>query len=109
VHAECATWDATDWPQIAGLYGLLLRHRDTPVVRLNQAVAVSHVDGPERALALLAPLARTLDGYHLYHASLGDLLKLLGRDAEARDAHRRALDLTANPAERSLLERKLVF
>ena len=109
VHAESPSWEATDWRQIAGLYGLLLRHLDTPVVRLNLAIAVSHVDGPERALALVDELAAALDGYHLYHASRGDLLRKLGRQEESRAAHRRALELTANPAERSLLERKLVF
>jgi RNA polymerase sigma factor (sigma-70 family) len=109
VHAESPSWEATDWPQIAGLYGLLLRRRDTPVVRLNLAIALSHVEGAERALGLLDDLAQALDGYHLYHATRGDLLRSLGRDEEARTAHRRALALTANPAERSLLERKLVF
>jgi RNA polymerase sigma-70 factor (ECF subfamily) len=94
---------------VAGLYGLLLRHRDTPVVRLNLAIALSHVHGAGRALGLLDQLAGALDGYHLYHASRGDMLERLGRHEEARAAHRRALQMTANPAERSLLERKLVF
>ncbi|HKF75905.1 MAG TPA: DUF6596 domain-containing protein [Candidatus Dormibacteraeota bacterium] len=109
VHAESSSWADTDWPQVAGLYGLLLRHRDTPVVRLNLAIALSHVHGADRALGLLDQLAGALDGYHLYHASRGDLLERLGRHEEARAAHRRALQMTANPAERSLLERKLVF
>jgi RNA polymerase sigma factor (sigma-70 family) len=109
VHAESSSWEATDWRQISGLYGLLLRHLDTPVVRLNLAIAFSHVDGAGPALALLDELAPALDGYHLYHASRGDLLKQVGRLEESRAAHRRALGLTANPAERSLLERKLVF
>jgi RNA polymerase sigma-70 factor (ECF subfamily) len=109
VHAESPSWEATDWRQIAGLYGLLLRHRDTPVVRLNLAIALSYVGGADRSLGLLGELAEALDGYHLYHATRGDLLRRLGRQEEARSAHRRALELTANPAERSLLERKLVF
>jgi predicted RNA polymerase sigma factor len=109
VHAESPSWEATDWREIAGLYGLLLRHRDTPVVRLNLAIALSHVDGAERSLGLLDELSEALHGYHLYHATLGDLLRRAGRPEEARAAHRRALELTANPAERSLLERKLVF
>jgi RNA polymerase sigma factor (sigma-70 family) len=109
VHAESPSWEATDWRQIAALYGLLLRHRDTPVVRLNLAIALSHVGGADRSLGLLDELAEALDGYHLYHATRGDLLRQLGRQDEARSAHRRALELTANPAERSLLERKLVF
>jgi RNA polymerase sigma factor (sigma-70 family) len=109
VHAESPSWEDTDWRQISGLYCLLLRHLDTPVVRLNRAIAVSHVDGPDRALCLLDVLAPALDGYHLYHASRGELLARLGRHEEAHSAHRRALALTANPAERALLERKLVF
>ena len=109
VHAESPAWEATDWREIAGLYGLLLRHRDTPVVRLNLAIAMSHLGGADRSLDLLAELSEALDGYHLYHATRGDLLRRLGRQEEARSAHRRALELTANPAERSLLERKLVF
>ncbi|HSR22980.1 MAG TPA: RNA polymerase sigma factor [Candidatus Eisenbacteria bacterium] len=109
VHAESPSWEATDWRQVAGLYGLLLRHLDTPVVRLNLAIAVSHVEGAARALALLEELGPALEGYHLYHASRGDLMKRLGRLDEARSCHQRALALTANPAERSLLERKLLF
>ncbi|HYW23510.1 MAG TPA: DUF6596 domain-containing protein [Terriglobales bacterium] len=109
VHAESPSWAATDWCEIAGLYGLLLRHRDTAVVRLNLAIALSHVEGPERSLGLLDELSDALDGYHLFHATRGDLLHRLGRQEEARSAHRRALELTANPAERSLLVRKLVF
>jgi RNA polymerase sigma-70 factor (ECF subfamily) len=109
VHTESATWEATDWREIAGLYVLLLRHRDTAVVRLNLAIALSHVGGVARSLDLLDQLAEALDAYHLFHATRGDLLARLGRDDEARAAHRRALELTANPAERSLLERRLVF
>jgi RNA polymerase sigma-70 factor (ECF subfamily) len=109
VHAESPTWEATDWREIAGLYVLLLRHRDTAVVRLNLAIALSHVGGVGRSLDMLDELAEALDGYHLFHATRGDLLARLGRAEDARAAHRRALELTANPAERSLLERRLVF
>jgi RNA polymerase sigma-70 factor (ECF subfamily) len=107
VHAESPSWEATDWRQIAGLYGLLLRHRDTPVVRLNLAIAVSQVEGAGPALELLDRLAEALDGYHLFHAARGDLLERLGRPQAAGAARRRALELTANPAERSLLRRRL--
>ena len=79
------------------------------MVRLNRAIAISHVADAEHALELLDGLAAALDGYHLYHATRGDLLRDLGRPDEARTAHLRALALTENPAERSLLERKLVF
>ncbi|MDQ6772729.1 MAG: RNA polymerase sigma factor [Candidatus Dormibacteraeota bacterium] len=109
VHAESPSWETTSWAEIAGLYRLLLRHRDSPVVRLNLAIALSHLGGAERSLPMLDLLQEPLEGYHLYHAARGDLLLRLGRHEEARAAHRRALELTGNPAERSLLERKLVF
>lgn len=109
VHAEAPSWAETDWEDIAALYELLLLHQATPVVRLNRAIAVSHLAGPAAALALVETLADSLDGYHLWHATRGELLFRLGREAEARQARRRALQLTANPAERGLLERALVF
>jgi len=109
VHAESPSWEATEWRQVAGLYGLLLRHRDTAVVRLNLAIALSYVDGAGRSLGLLDELSEALDGYHLFHATRGELLNRLGRREEARSAHQRALELATNPAERSLLVRKLVF
>ena len=107
VHAESPAWEATDWPQVAALYDLLLGHLDTPVVRLNRAIAISHRDGPAAALALVDALAEPLLRYHLFHAARGDLLARLGREEEARAARLRALELVRNPAERSLLERKL--
>ena len=109
VHAESASWAETDWAQIVALYRLLLVHLDTPVVRLNLAIAVSHLHGAEQGLELLRPMESTLSGYHLFHATKGDLFRRLGREEEAKEANRRALELTANPAERSLLVRKLDF
>jgi RNA polymerase sigma factor (sigma-70 family) len=109
VHSESPAWAATDWPQIARLYELLLQHQDTPVVRLNRAIALSHLEGPAAALAQLEPLSAALDGYNLFHATRGELLGRLGREADARAARRRALELTENRAERSLLERRLFF
>jgi RNA polymerase sigma factor (sigma-70 family) len=106
-HAEAPSWAATDWPQIVVLYDLLLRISPTPVVRLNRAVALRWVAGPLAALAELDALAGALDGYHLLHAARAELLQELGRSDEARSAERRALDLTANRAERALLERRL--
>jgi RNA polymerase sigma factor (sigma-70 family) len=107
VHAESPSWEATDWPQVLGLYEILLRHLDTPVVRLNRAIALWHLAGPGPALVEIEPLASRLDGYHLYHATRGELLRRLGREEEARAEHRRALELTANPAERELQLRRL--
>ena len=107
VHAEAASWAETDWPQIVALYDVLLRMVDTPVVRLNRAVAVSHVRGPAVALGEVNDLAMALGGYHLFHATRAELLDELGETALAREARLRALDLCQNPAERALLLRKL--
>jgi RNA polymerase sigma-70 factor, ECF subfamily len=107
VHARAPTPEDTDWPEIATLYGALAQAAPSPVVELNRAVAVAMADGPEAGLALVEPLAGDLDGYHLFHATRADLLRRLGRNAEASDAYRRALDLATNPAERRFLERRL--
>jgi len=99
----------TDWPRIASLYDRLRAVSPTPVVELNRAVAVAMAEGPARGLELIDGIAATgdLDGYHLLHSARADLLRRLGRDAEAAASYRRALDLTANPVERSFLERRL--
>lgn len=89
------------------LYDLLLVHDPSPVVRLNHAVALSHVRGPGEALAAVDALASRLDGYHLLHATRAELLAALGRDDEARAANARALALAANPAEQALLRDRL--
>jgi RNA polymerase sigma-70 factor (ECF subfamily) len=107
LHAEATSWEQTDWPQIALLYEVLLGYSDSPVVRLNRAVALSHVVGAEVALGEVNDLAIALSGYHLFHSSRAELLDRLGEPALAREARLRALDLCQNPAERSLLERKL--
>lgn len=106
-HAEAPSREATDWPQILVLYDLLLRFNSSPVVRLNRAVALRWVGGPEAALAEVEPLARELDGYHIFHATRAELLLELGRREQARAAELRALGLTVNRAERSLLEHRL--
>ena len=107
VHSEAGSWTETDWRQIVVLYDALLRFVDTPVVRLNRAVAVSHVAGPEVALGEVNDLAIALGGYHLFHATRAELLDQLGEDELARQARVRALELCQNPAERRLLLRKL--
>ena len=107
VHAESHTWEETDWPQIVLLYDALLRMADTPVVRLNRAVALSHVAGPEVALGEVNDLAIELSGYHLFHSARAELLDRTGQPALARDARLTALKLCQNPAERAHLERKL--
>ncbi len=107
VHAEAPSWDTTDWEQVVTLYDALLRSTDTPVVRLNRAVALSHVRGAEVALGEVNDLALALDDYHLFHATRAELLDDLGEAALATEARRRALELCQNPAERALLLRKL--
>jgi RNA polymerase sigma-70 factor (ECF subfamily) len=107
LHSEARSWEETDWHQIVVLYDSLVRMADSPVVRLNRAVALSHFAGPEMALGEINDLALSLDGYHLFHAARADLLDRVGEPALAREARLRALDLCQNPAERSLLERKL--
>ena len=102
-HAEAASWAETDWPQILLLYDGLVRMTGSSVVRLNRAVALAHVAGPERALEEVDRMSGELDRYHLFHSTRAWLLRQLGRPAEARAADRRALALTENPAERALL------
>jgi len=105
LHATAATAAATDWRQIAALYGLLVAVHPSPVVELNRAVAVAMADGPERGLELMRDLH--LPGYHLLPAARADLLRRLGRRAEAATAYREALELVTNEAERRFLERRL--
>ena len=106
-HAAAPSWEATRWAEIVRAYDALLAFTDTPVVRLNRAIAVRHVAGPKTALAEVDALAGELDRYHLFHATRAELLRDLGRADDARAADRRALELTDNPAERALLERRL--
>jgi RNA polymerase sigma-70 factor (ECF subfamily) len=106
-HAEAPSWADTDWAQIIVLYDLLLAVAPSPVVRLNRAIAVRHHRGPGAALAELDALAESLARYALYHATRAELLRDLGRPGAARDADRRALALTANPAQQALLEERI--
>ena len=106
-HADAETWEETRWPDILLSYDALLAIADSPVVRLNRAIALWHVHGAEQAYIELFRLAGELDRYHLYHATRAELLRALGRADEARAADRRALELTENPAERALLAARL--
>jgi RNA polymerase sigma-70 factor, ECF subfamily len=109
VHAQAPRSSETDWAEIDLLYRELLTMNDTPVVRLNRAVAVAMSEGPDAGLQLVR--AANADGalvdYHLYHAAEADLLRRLGLWHAAADAYRRALDLTANAAEQRFLRRRL--
>ena len=105
VHSDAASAADTDWTQILALYDQLLAADRTPVVALNRAVAVTQIEGPATALAQIEGLE--LDGYHLFHAARADLLGRLGRTDAALAANRRALELTDNSAERTLLEQRI--
>jgi RNA polymerase sigma-70 factor, ECF subfamily len=108
-HAQAPTAQATDWDRIVGLYNLLARADPSPVIELNRAVAVSMRDGPATGLALVdAILARgQLDAYHLAHAARADLLRRLGRTADARACYRRALELTRQEPQRRFIRQRL--
>jgi RNA polymerase sigma-70 factor, ECF subfamily len=101
LHAE----EPRDWPQIAALYGELARLTSSPVVELSRAVAVAEEQGPAAGLEIVSRLA--LEDYRYLHSTRGELLRRLGRTADARDAYRRALELVHDDAERRLLERRL--
>jgi RNA polymerase sigma-70 factor (ECF subfamily) len=101
LHAE----DPPDWPQIAALYGELGRLTGSAVVELNRAVAIAEAGDPAAGLALIETLE--LPGYHYLHAARADLLRRLGRPAEARAAYEQALELVHSDAERTFLERRL--
>jgi RNA polymerase sigma factor (sigma-70 family) len=106
-HAMAPSWPETDWLQIVTLYDLLLRHDPSPVIRLNHAVALSELSGPDAALAEVDRLADRLDEYYLMHAVRGRLLHRLGRHDEGVQANRRALHLAVNPVEQELLRARL--
>lgn len=106
-HADASGPATTDWLQVLTLYDMLLAYDRSPVVRLNRAVALARIEGPAPALDEVDALAAALERYHLWHAVRAHLLRELGRDDEALAADLRALELTANAAERRLLEARL--
>lgn len=104
-HSEAPSWEATDWRRIVSLYDLLLPVTGSPVVALNRAVAVGYAFGPEQGL--LAMHGFDLDGYHAWHAARAELLRRSGESDAARVEFERALELSANDAERRLIESRL--
>jgi RNA polymerase sigma-70 factor (ECF subfamily) len=104
VHTDAPSAADTDWSQVVALYDQLTRLDPSPIVALNRAVAVAELDGPEVGLSLVDRLP--LDGYHAWHATRADLLRRLGRSAEARAAYDEAIAATQNTAERAYLSRK---
>jgi RNA polymerase sigma-70 factor, ECF subfamily len=109
LHARAPSFADTDWPQIAGLYEVLLRINPSPVIELNHAAAVAMVDGPARALDLIDALQARggLDGYQLLPAVRADLLRRLGRKEAAREAYRAATAATQLEPLRRLYARRL--
>jgi len=105
VHSDAPTADATDWAQILQLYDQLLVVAPSPVVALHRAVALAEVAGPEPALFAVDGL--DLDGYHVFHVVRADLLRRLGRTAEAARAYQTAIDHTSNDVERAFLRQTL--
>jgi RNA polymerase sigma-70 factor (ECF subfamily) len=102
VHSDARRADETDWRQILALHDQLLALAPGPVVELNRAVVVAEVDGAERALEMIEPLA--LDQYHLFHAVRADLLRRLGRDADAAAAYQAAIARCSNAREKEFLQ-----
>jgi len=109
VHAEAPSAEHTDWPQIVGLYDVLLRTVPSPVIELNRAVALAMRDGPLAGLQQVeAILARgELLDYHLAHSARGEFCRQLGRLDEARLAYEKALSLTRQTPEKHFLARRL--
>jgi RNA polymerase sigma-70 factor (ECF subfamily) len=109
VHDEAREWDDTDWPEIVGLYDLLLETWPSPVVALNRAIAVGFAVGPAEGLSQLDMLAAEpqLARYGYLSAARADFLKRLGRTSEAKLAYEEAVILTENVAEREFLLAKL--
>jgi RNA polymerase sigma factor (sigma-70 family) len=108
-HCEATSWSETDWLQILTLYDRLVVLDPSPVVRLNRAIALAHVEGPAAALHEVDTLIERLRGYHLLYATRAELLRSLGRWDQASAADAQALRLTSNVAEQRLLRRRLAL
>lgn len=109
VHAEAKDTESTDWSQIAGLYGLLMRLNPSPVVELNRAVAVAMRDGPRAGLKIIDAILERgdLSEYHLAYSARAELCRRLGRTSDAKISFERALALAQQEPERRFIKRKL--
>jgi RNA polymerase sigma-70 factor (ECF subfamily) len=105
-HAEAGAAEDTDWARIVRLYEWLARVAPSPVVELNRAAAVAMSEGPERGLEMIEEIDG-LEGYRQLHSARAELLRRLGREAEAESAYARAIELTSNQVERRYLERRV--
>jgi RNA polymerase sigma factor (sigma-70 family) len=108
-HAAAPSYDETDWPRILAQYDFLVKMTFSPVVALNRAVALAMVHGPEEGLVELVRVRKMpgMEGYHLLHATAAEFWRRLGDHARASESYKRALDLTANEAEKRFLKRKI--
>ena len=104
VHTDARDVRDTDWSQVVALYDQLTSLDPSPIVRLNRAIAVAELDGPEVALAQVDGLP--LEGYRAFHATRADLLRRLGRSEQSRAAYDRAIELAGNSAETAYLTRR---
>jgi RNA polymerase sigma-70 factor (ECF subfamily) len=107
LHAQATTAAETDWPQIAALYGELLRHASTPVIELNRAVAIGMAEGPAHGLALVELLAEVLANYHPFHLARADFLRRMGQHEQACRSYLAALELCQNQVERAAILQRL--
>lgn len=107
LHVTAPTAEATDWRQIAALYGRLATMTSSIVVEVNRAVAVAMAWGVSAGLQLLLPLAGRAEHFYPYHAAHAELLRRMNQHAAAADAYQRALSLCGNRAERAYLQRRL--
>lgn len=107
LHARATTADGTDWVQIAALYGELRRQMDSPIIRLNHAVAISYALGPDKGLRLLDSIADELKAYAPFHLAHADMLNRTDQPDAAREAYRLALDLMQNQVEREFVSKQI--
>jgi len=107
VHGQAATWDNTDWAEIAALYGVLYRVQPSPVVRINQAVALSYAETVASGLAVLDEVATELERYQPYWAARADFLMRAGEVHRARECFERAILLSTNVQEQEFLRSKM--
>jgi len=110
LHSEAKTWEETDWPQINALYELLYSMQPTAVVKLNQAIAMSHVNGPEKALNMLETIAQEsgMQSYQPFFAARADLHLRHGDTDAAKADFEKAIDLSENSVQRDFLRNRLL-
>ena len=112
VHAQSASWQETDWPQVQALYALLYQLNPSPVVRLNQSMALSHAHSPQEGLQMLQQAEATANGamanYQPLYAAKADLLVRCNKHTEAAECYQKAIELSDNRSERRFLEQKLM-